>query len=128
MIAPAWRRYGCILFLLLAGCQAEGPARYDLSGTVTYQGQPVRGGEVHFTPDNAKSNAGPGSYATIRNGRYETLPGKGTVGGPHVLTVICFRDIPGEVPEDQLKELCPPQELRIDLPTANSTHDLVLPP
>lgn len=117
----------CAVLLLITGCKPEGPARYNLSGSITYQGQPVRGGEIHFTPDNSKNNSGPGSYAAIRHGRFETLPGKGTVGGPHVLTIICFRDIPGEVPEDQLKELCPPQELRLDLPTVDGTRDLVLP-
>lgn len=110
----------------LAGCQPEGPARYDLSGTVTYKGQPVPGGEIHIAPDGAKGNTGPGSYAMIKNGRYETLPGKGTIGGPHVLTVICFANIPGEVAETDLKELCPPQRVEADLPSAAGSYDLDL--
>jgi len=74
---------------MFAGCGGnEGPERYDLSGTVTYQGQPVPRGYIQFTPDSSLSNAGPAGYADIQDGKYDTSKnGKGTVGGPHTVTI-----------------------------------------
>jgi hypothetical protein len=36
--------YGC------AGCGQEGISRYEISGTVTFQGQPVPEGNIAFEP------------------------------------------------------------------------------
>jgi hypothetical protein len=125
---------GCLQSLLLigavglvCGCGTDGPARYDLSGTVTYQGQPVAGGEVIFTPDAAKGNTGPGSFATIKEGRYATYPGKGVIGGPHSITIIGYKQMPGTVPDDQLQELFPPRQMSVELPLQSGEHALVVP-
>ncbi len=117
----------CFALLALAGCGSEGPGRYDLSGVVTYNGQPVPGGEVIFTPDAAQGNTGPGSFATIKHGRYETYRGKGTIGGPHVVTVIGYKDVPGEVPDDQLEQLFEQRQFKLDLPRESGTHDIEVP-
>lgn len=116
-----------LVVLACAACGSEGPVRYDLSGAVTYNGQPVPGGEVILTPDASQGNTGPGSFATIKHGRYETFRDKGTIGGPHVVTVVGYKDVPGEVPEDKLEQLFPPLQFRIDLPRHSGTHDLQLP-
>ncbi len=75
--------------LVLAGCGPAGPARYDVSGTVTFDGQPVPLGTITFLP--APGNSGPGGSATIENGRYDTtVSGKGPTTGPHVAVISGF--------------------------------------
>ena len=86
------RRYRLVaLFaaLVLAGCGPGGPARYDVSGQVTFDGQPVPVGTITFVP--APGNTGPGGSAAIENGRYDTtVSGKGPTAGPHVAIISGF--------------------------------------
>lgn len=71
------------------GCRPTGPARYDVSGTVTYDGQPVPVGTITFVPANG--NAGPGGSTGIEAGRFDTAStGKGPTGGPHVAMITGF--------------------------------------
>lgn len=77
-----------LLLLPLAGCGDSGPPRYDVSGTVTYNGKPIPAGTILFTPDASQGNTGPSGFATIKNGKFDTkLDGAGTVGGPHRVSV-----------------------------------------
>ncbi len=77
------------LFLLacltLAGCPDGRPQRYQLSGKITFDGKPVPAGWIIFTPES-----GPGASANIENGRYETPPGFGSIGGMHTIEVVAF--------------------------------------
>lgn len=76
----------CLLSFWGAGCGSEsGPQRFELTGKVTYDGQPVASGEVLFAPDTAKGNKGPGAVAVIKDGTYQTTPGKGPIAGPHIV-------------------------------------------
>lgn len=84
----------CLLAMfcvIAAGCGPgvdPGPERFDLSGTVTFKGAPLPAGKITFTPDTEKGNKGPAGFATIENGRYDTSgAGKGTVGGPHIVSI-----------------------------------------
>ena len=58
--------------LLLGACSGQGTDRFDVSGTVTFNGQPVPAGQVVFSPDLSKGNDGPQGYAEIHGGRYDT--------------------------------------------------------
>ncbi|MEO2046223.1 MAG: hypothetical protein ABGX16_06570 [Pirellulales bacterium] len=80
-----WMLIGVVLatYCGLSGCDKGGIARYDLKGQITYKGKPVPRGNIRFAPDTKKGNAGPGSSAEIVDGKYETMLGLGTVGGPH---------------------------------------------
>jgi len=70
--------------LLLLGC--GGPARYRLTGSVTFNGQPVPAGQILFEPDAAAGNKGPAGSAFIVDGKYDT--GKfGVVGGKYIITI-----------------------------------------
>lgn len=83
----------CLTIAVLAGCRGDdaGPARYDVSGAVTYAGQPVPRGTIQFQPDGTKGNSGPAANAEIIDGRYDTLKlGSGTVGGPHIVVIQGF--------------------------------------
>ncbi|WP_417385541.1 hypothetical protein [Gimesia sp.] len=85
-----------LIVLTVAGCsgQVEGPQRYTLSGTVTYAGKPVPEGEIIITPDSSTNNSGLGSYATIKDGHFETAPGKGVAAGDYHLSVTGFDGVP----------------------------------
>ena len=50
-------------------------------------------GRVIFEPDTTQGNSGPGGYANIRDGYYETLRGKGAVGGPHRVRVMILSGV-----------------------------------
>ncbi len=130
---PAWIWVGLGLLALAvvaSGCGGgnSGPARYKLSGTVTFDGQPVPYGNITITPDTSKGNSGPGSFAQIRDGRYQTASDAGTVGGPHVLTVTGLKAVPGTEgvdPDDIM--LFDSHEVTVDLPKENTTHDIAVP-
>ena len=111
-----------ILALFVAGCgDAGGPKRFRVSGEAKFDGQPIPHGDVVFTPDGSKKNSGPQGIAQIRNGKYDTsaADGKGIAGGPTVLRITGF-SAPGG------KLLCE-TELQVDLPQADSVHNIDVP-
>jgi hypothetical protein len=82
---------GCAALLvtcaLSAGC-GDGSGRVELSGTVTFNGQPVPAGKIYFSPDPAKGNKGPQGYADIKDGKFDTArTGKGGVTGPVIVHI-----------------------------------------
>ena len=121
----SWAGLLPIAILGLAGCGSDGPPRYDLSGAATYQGKPIPGGRIMLQPDAKQGNQGPGSVADITDGRYRTRRGKGTVGGPHIVTVF---GTDGTVPtEEDDKSLFPPYRTKVDLPKEDATLDFDVP-
>lgn len=80
------------LAVVIAGCGPQGPVRYRVQGSVTYDGKPVPVGRIIFNPDMTKGNRGPQGFAVIENGRFDTARnhGKGTSGGPMVVTIDAF--------------------------------------
>jgi hypothetical protein len=118
----------CLTAVWLApGCGgSSGPIRYPLEGAVTYDGQPVPGGTIEFEPDSSKGNRGPAGYATIENGRYATSPGKGTVGGPHIVRITgTDGKASGESPYGA--PIFPLHKATADLPRESATHDFDVP-
>jgi len=112
--------------LLLTGCGDDG--RYGLEGAITFEGQPVLAGEILLAPDTAQGNSGPGAMAKIKDGRYETSPGKGHTGGPHVLTITGY-DGQGN-PQSMLPDgeiLFRERKMDLDLPKESSAIDLEIP-
>ncbi|MDZ7617240.1 MAG: hypothetical protein U1E05_09560 [Patescibacteria group bacterium] len=118
------------LAIVVGGCGGgdSGPARYELSGTVTFDGQPVPYGNITITPDTSQGNTGPGSFAQIRDGRYQTASDAGTVGGPHVLTVTGLKAVPGSEGVDPADiMLFDSFEVVIDLPKEDKPLDIAVP-
>jgi hypothetical protein len=68
-----------LLLLGLVGCGASPPNVRHLSGKVTFKGQPVPSGQIAILPDGAKGNSGPGGFAEIKNGLYDTSKKGGAV-------------------------------------------------
>lgn len=112
---------------MAVGCSgADGPPRYSVSGEVRYKGKPVPIGEVAFRPDTGKGNDGPGSVASIHDGRYRTEAGRGVVGGAYIVEVIGFDGVASAESTDGAV-LFPPHVEQLDFPEAASQHDFDLP-
>ncbi len=113
----------------IAGCgKSDGPQRYDLHGTVTFRGQPVPAGTINFTPNTTQGNSGPGAFAQIRDGHYETSSGKGIVGGPHRVMIFGFpKSMGSEGSEESVPELFPPYQAEVELPREDGSVDFEVP-
>jgi hypothetical protein len=133
---PRWLACrGAVLALVLAagvGCgRSQSPPRYDMSGSVSYGGQPVPAGYLTFEPDASKGREGPGAQADIRDGRYQTPRGQGPVGGPHVVTIYGFDgqafEMGGGRQNPQGMPLFPAYRVEADLPLQAATRDFSVP-
>ncbi len=83
--------------VLLSGCGGDGVR--PVSGLVTYQGQPVAGADVMFTPTEGKPSHG----ITDEEGRYELTtekPGDGAWIGTHQVTVQKMERVAGAAADD----------------------------
>lgn len=116
-----------------AGCSGGGPARFQLSGTVTFHGRPVPAGQIRFVPDQARDNSGPGGSAEIKNGTYVTLAHQGTVGGPHLAVISGFDGVPVPIPNSPGRSnpngspLFAEITVAVDVPRSDGTLDFDLP-
>lgn len=83
-------RHAALLLLaiatMLAGCRPAGPARFQITGKVAFDGRPVPSGLIRFEADATQGNSGPVGYASIKDGRYTTAEqgSKGALKGPLV--------------------------------------------
>lgn len=126
--------WALLICLALAGCGGEREIpRFDLSGTVNYDGQPVPAGAIEFLPDVASGNEGPGTSAEIQNGRYATLPDRGTIGGPHVVVLRGYTTLP-TTPGASVSPSPPAttnplftSTITVDLPKKVGEHDFDIP-
>ncbi|NQV26494.1 MAG: hypothetical protein HQ518_19225 [Rhodopirellula sp.] len=110
-----------LFLLVISGCGGsvdEGRTRFNISGTVTYDGKPVPKGTIYFNP--AEGNVGPQGFAAIVNGKYNTSSeGKGTVGGHHTARI--------EGTDTAGLPIFVPQFEDIDLPKTATTHSFEVP-
>ena len=71
------RRLQCLVLSMFAlavfGCGEKGPELIGLSGEVTYNGEPIKDGEISFSPD--VGTAAPPTSTPITNGKFQ-LPSK----------------------------------------------------
>ncbi len=118
--------------LVFTGCGKKGIPKYGLSGQVTYDGKPVPKGYLRFAPDKKKGNSGPGSSATINDGHYETMNDRGTVAGPHIVSVTGTDGIAYKTETGVMipigRPLFPEFKISIDIPKeAEGVHDFDIP-
>ena len=105
MIPLRFRSLPCLLAILASltalGCGPAGPDRIDITGTVTFRGKPVPAGNIVFDPDAKRGNDGPGAFAHIKQGRFDTRDaGKGPVAGAFHANITGMDGIPGpEMPQ-----------------------------
>jgi len=115
----------------IAGCSGEsGPARFDISGRVTYGGKPVPIGQIQFEPDASQGNRGPAGSAAVESGSYDTAKaGVGHVGGPHHVLIVGYDGIAD--PESELfhgQPLFEAYRITVDLPREAGVRDFDVPP
>ena len=110
----------------LSGCTGGGNdvRQFDLSGNVTFQGEPVPYGTIIFDPDRSAGNSGPQGRADIVDGKYDTSDGKGVLGGPYIAIINGSAEKPNVTDETAVtKELFPVQRRKVDLPKETTTMD-----
>jgi hypothetical protein len=110
----------------LVGCGKGGSdALYEISGSVTFAGQPVPGGRIVFEPDEARGASGMVSIADIANGSYRTRSRRAFGGGPCRVTIY---GTDGTVPtEEKDTSLFRPWQTTLDLPREACRHDFDVP-
>ena len=112
-VTTAWM-LGCALALLaLSGCGRSGPERVVVSGTVNYQGKPLRRGEIRFFPIQKTDTPMTGAY--VVDGRYTADKRGGVPVGTHRVVIEAFRSKrkaggPTGSPPDDLGAGLVPQE------------------
>jgi hypothetical protein len=114
--------------MLAAGCSKPppGPARFPVSGKITFDGQPVPRGTIAFEPDTRAGNSGPGGYGTIMDGRFTTHPRMGAVSGAQFVRIAGFD---GQATAELIdgKPLFPEHTTTVDLPAKAATIDFEVP-
>jgi hypothetical protein len=116
-------------FCLATGC-GGGDGTHRLSGKVTFKGEPIATGKIYFLPDTTKGNTGPGGYADITDGRYDTdaLGGRRAVAGAAKVAIEAWEPLPKADKDSDVttKVLFPRYETTADLP-AGGTKDFDVP-
>jgi hypothetical protein len=122
---------GLVCCCLVVGC---GKSTYNISGKVTFKGQPIPAGTIYFIPDTKKGNEGPSGWATIKDGSYDTSAegGKGMIGGPMIVAIEGIDTTAGAKTdksgvEIHGKALFPKYEMSVDLPKEKTTKDFDVP-
>lgn len=122
--------------IVLTGCLrgTDGVDRVVVRGTVTYNGKPVKDGNIRFVPQHGAK--APVSGGSIVNGQYEIGMRGGVPVGKHHVEITSFRKLPkryadapeGMVPKEQLlpkkynteteleQEIISGQSLTLDFP------------
>ena len=109
---------------LLAGCSSD-PPMAQLSGTVTFKGQPVPAGWISFTPEAGKGSV---RVCQIRDGVYDSSKEgePGIFPGKNLVRIAGFDG--KKVPLwGQGKQIFNPVDDEIDIPAGSSTRDFVIP-
>lgn len=130
----------CCVSLGCGGSLPDEPERVTVSGTVTYDGQPVGDGEVRFVP--TKGTEAPSSSAIISGGAYKADFKGGVPVGIHRVEIRGYRpkqgaaseEIPGVAEGETVKEQYLPAkhntksalELTVESGSAPITKDFAL--
>lgn len=126
-VAP-WLLGTAAVMTVVGGCsQRSQVQRYDVSGTVTFGGGPVRVGTITFVP--SKGNVGPGGSAVILDGAYDTAASRtGPTAGPHVAVVTGFdgKAAPGLEGQEGAM-LFHEYRVDLDIPQKKLIHDFEVP-
>jgi hypothetical protein len=122
---------GFVLLSCLTGC-GQRDARIAISGTVSYDGQPVKKGIITFVPANGK---GPTAAATIVDGQYSVK----LAAGSKVVKIEAFKVTgqrhynknPSSPMVDQQEQILPPRyntksELAREISSTEKTCDFAL--
>jgi len=130
--------FGCaavVAVAALAGCGRDGPARSEVSGRVTFKGQPVSKGKIVFLIAN-----GPTAMGDIKDGAYRIDHHGGVPVGSGKVEIESFQDTdklvhanPTGVKVYETKQVLPPKyntktELTIEITRGTSEKNFDLDP
>jgi hypothetical protein len=114
------------LFLAL-GCTSKPPVS-NLSGKVTFKGEPVPAGFIVFSPDVGQGNLGANQVLQIKDGVYDSakLNPPGINPGVYIIEIAGFN---GKVEPfyGQGKQIFNPVKDSFTIPDGTSTKDFVIP-
>jgi hypothetical protein len=117
-----------LLALTICGCTSK-PKMAELSGKVTFKGQPVPAGFISFTPDVASGNKGQVRGLRIKDGVYDSAKEEqpGLPPGPYFLNISGFDGV--VIPRfGQGKQIFNEVEgIEFTVPEGTSTKDFVIP-
>lgn len=103
----------------------------QVSGKVTFKGNPVPAGMVYIMPDSAKGNSGQSGYAVINNGAYDTAAegGRGAAAGAVVIAVEGIDPNPpaNAEPDVTTTVLFPRYEMKAELAKSPSEQNIDVP-
>jgi hypothetical protein len=115
---------GAVVLALAAGCSSE-PPMAQVSGRVTFKGEPVPAGWISFTPDATKGSV---RVCQIRDGVYDSSKEgqPGVFPGKNLVKIAGFdgKKIPFW---GQGKQIFNPVDDQFDVPAGTSTKDFVIP-
>jgi hypothetical protein len=115
------------VLLLAAGCSSK-PTPAQLSGKVTFKGQPVPAGYISFTPDVGAGGLGQIKVLQIKDGVYDSSKESepGINPGPYLIRIAGFdgKRIPLY---GQGKQIFNPVDDTFTVPEGTSTKDFVIP-
>jgi hypothetical protein len=116
-----------VLLILALGCSSKPPPA-QLSGKVTFKGQPVPAGWISFTPDVAAGGLGPVQVFQIKDGVYDSAK----QNPPGITPGKCLVRIAGfdgkKIPfYGQGKQIFNPVDDTYVVPPGTSTKDFVVP-
>ena len=133
VVAPQMRFASSAVLLLLAltftGCGGDGLDRYPVSGTVTYDGEPVEFGAIFFEPTASVGAIAPTVYLPIRDGKYDAED-KGPVKGTYRVTVGGMDQSRNRVDSDGIThtpQLFPDYKFEVEIPPPGNRLDIEVP-
>lgn len=123
---PARGSFQLGLWALLAGCcclcSCGSSKDVAVTGTVTFQKQPIANGRIYFTPDISKGNtAGGQGFAEIKDGKYDTRT-KGARAVPPGKVLVRIEGYDGVAVDEETprgKSLFYPHTIPDDLPAGS---------
>lgn len=120
---------GAAFVVLAVGCESgsETPS-YQVSGTVTFNGEPVPKGTIDFEPDGTKGGKGMAGFATITDGKFDTATegGRGVYGGPYIIRILAFDGKPAEEAPYGTALFSPEHIENKELPKENTTIEIAI--
>ncbi|MBD3675260.1 MAG: hypothetical protein HUJ26_17230 [Planctomycetaceae bacterium] len=107
----------CLICLITVGCGGsggDGPELFPVTGTVTFDGEPVSEGRILFRADGG---AGKGYAGEIKEGTYTVE----TVAGDMTVEIVASREVPGKFGEAASPDEEPPPLMEMYIPEKYNT-------
>lgn len=81
-----------IAAIAAGGCSRQGIQKTELTGEVTYNGEPIELGMIHFKPK--QGTAGPMAAGSIIDGKYAVNASGGVPLGEHTVEILGYVELP----------------------------------